>query len=357
VVDDEAGIRTFCSIAMRSDGIDCEEATDGAKALEALAARRFDLVLLDIDMPNLNGTETLKRLRQSPPAPNLKVVMFSGRTAADDMAQLLAAGADDFVPKPFNLAQLRARVKAALRLKDAQDRSDLLNRHLLTVNAELERNLSAKDSDLLGARNALVLSLARLVDLRSAETGAHLSRLQKYCRALGDEALAGSELGPAVDAAFVQTLEACVPLHDIGKVALPDDILKKPGKLDPEERLQMQTHTVVGAETLRLTLRGFTAGFLQMAVDIARSHHERYDGTGYPDRLAGEDIPLAARFVAVADVYDALRSRRLYKPPLPHHTAVTTIADGSPGQFDPKLLPVFRRCLPTFEQIFRDGGE
>jgi response regulator RpfG family c-di-GMP phosphodiesterase len=360
VVDDEAGIRTFCSLALRNDGIECEEAADGHKALEALNDRPFDLVLLDIDMPNLNGTETLKRIRQAMPIPNLKVVMFSGRSTADDMAQLLSpAGADDFLPKPFTIVQLRARVKAALRLKDAQDRSDLLNRHLLTINADLERNLTAKDGALFGARNALVLALARLVEARSSENGAHVLRLQEFCRVLGDEALAGGEFGPAVDSAFVQTLEACAPLHDIGKVALPDHILSKPGKLDPEERLQMQTHTIVGAETLRdvAKLHGFTAGFLQMAVDIARSHHEKYDGTGYPDGLAGDAIPLPARFVAVADVYDALRSRRVYKPPLSHQIAATTIIEGSPGHFDPRMINVFRRCMPRFEQIFRDCDE
>jgi response regulator RpfG family c-di-GMP phosphodiesterase len=357
IVDDEAGIRTFCSLALRGDGVECEEAADGLKALEALNGRPFDLVLLDIDMPNLNGTETLKRIRQAPPAANLKVVMFSGRSTADDMAQLLSpAGADDFLPKPFTIVQLRARVKAALRLKDAQDRSDLLNRHLLTVNADLEQSLSAKDGVLFGARNALVLALARLVEARGVDNGAHVLRLRQFCRALGDEALAGDDFGAVVDPAFVQTLEACAPLHDIGTVALPDHILNKPGKLDPEERLQMQTHTVVGAESLRdvAKLHGFTAGFLQMAVDIARSHHERYDGTGYPDRLAGELIPLPARFVAIADVYDALRSRRVYKPPLAHHIAVKTMTEGSPGHFDPKLLNVFGRCLSRFEQIFRD---
>jgi response regulator RpfG family c-di-GMP phosphodiesterase len=359
VVDDEAGIRTFCSLALRTEGIECEEAVDGLKALDALAARPFDLVLLDIDMPNLNGTETMKRVRQNPPAPNLKIVMFSGRTAPDELAQLHAPGvrADEFLPKPFTIAQLRARVRAQLLLKDAQDRSDLLNRHLLNVNADLERNLSAKDIDLLAARNALVLTVARLADLRSNESGGHLLRIREFCRALGEEAITGNDFGPAVDAAFVNTLHACSPLHDIGKFGLPEHILNKPGKLDPEERLQMQTHTVEGAETLRQNLTGFTAGFLQMAVDIARSHHERWDGAGYPDRLAGDAIPLAARFVAVADVYDALRSKRVYKPALPHHTTVMTMTEGSPGHFDPTLMKVFQRCLPRFEQIFRDHDE
>ena len=186
MVDDEAGIRTFCSLALRRDVVECEEAPDGLKALEALNSRPFDLVLLDIDMPNLNGTETLRRIRMAPPAPNLKVVMFSGRSTADDMAQLLSpAGADDFLPKPFTIVQLRARVNAALRLKDAQDRSDLLNRHLLTVNADLEQSLSAKDGALFGARNALVLAIARLVEARGNDSGSHVIRLRQFSRASG----------------------------------------------------------------------------------------------------------------------------------------------------------------------------
>jgi response regulator RpfG family c-di-GMP phosphodiesterase/serine/threonine protein kinase len=357
VVDDEAGIRTFCSLALRTDGVECQEVSDGQAAIEAIAARSFDLVLLDIDMPRLNGIETLRRLRETPPAPNLKVVMFSGRTAADEMAHLLDTGADDFLPKPFTIVQLRARVKAALRLKDAQDRSDLLNRHLLAANSDLERTLTAKDADLVGTRDALVLTVARLVDLRCTESEGHLLRMRHYCRALGEEAIAGNDFGPAIDAAFVNTLEACSPLHDIGKIVLPEHILNKPGKLDAEERLLMQAHTTVAAEKLREMMRGFTAGFLLMAVDLIRSHHERWDGGGYPDCLAGDAIPLPARFLAVADVYDALRSRRVYKPSLPHNTTAMTIFEGSPGQFDPRVLAVFRRCMPKFEQIFRENAD
>ena len=230
IVDDEAGIRTFCALAMRADAVHCEEAMNGEEALEALEAGPFDLLLLDIDMPRLNGTETLKRVRQTPRLANLKVVMFSGRTAADDMAHLLVAGADDFLPKPFSITQLRARVKAQLRLKDAQDRSDLLHRHLLTVNAELERSLSAKDVDLFGMRNALILTVAKLVDLRSTESEGHLLRMQRYCRVLGEEAIRGNDFGPRVDANFVAMMEASSPLHDIGKVALPDSITAQPGQ-------------------------------------------------------------------------------------------------------------------------------
>jgi HD-GYP domain-containing protein (c-di-GMP phosphodiesterase class II) len=151
-------------------------------------------------------------------------------------------------------------------------------------------------------------------------------------------------------------LECCAPLHDIGKVGLPDHILLKPGKLTADERILMQTHTTIGADTLQNVAKQhpFAAAFLQMAIDIARHHHERYDGKGYPDRLAGNDIPLAARILAISDVYDALRSRRPYKPALSHTAAMHVMLDMSAGQFDPLLLEAFKRCAPSFERIARD---
>jgi response regulator RpfG family c-di-GMP phosphodiesterase/serine/threonine protein kinase len=356
IVDDETAVRQLSRIGLQEDHIVCGEAEDGHAALEILRSHPYDLVLLDIDMPMTGGPEVLRQLRLAPPCPNLKIIMLSGRATPDDMAQLLLAGADDFLSKPFSLVQLRARVQAGLRLKAAQDRSDELTQELRAVNAELERGVSSRDGDLLRARAALVLALAKLVEQRSTESSPHLVRLQRYCRTLAETAASEPAFQGRIDPAFIELLECAVPLHDIGKVALPDHILLKPGRLDPEERVLMQAHTIIGAETLHEVARqqGFAMAFLQMAVDIARHHHERYDGTGYPDRLAGEAIPLAARIVAIADVYDALRSRRVYKPALSHHTTVTAITEGSPGQFDPALLTVFRKCAPAFDRVYRE---
>jgi response regulator RpfG family c-di-GMP phosphodiesterase len=359
IVDDQPDIRRLCRLALVAEGLQCDEVGTGPDAVARAAAAPYDLVLLDVDLPGCSGEEVLRRLRQAPPTRHLKVVMFSGAASGDDLSRLMLAGADDFVTKPFSVVQLRARVKTALRLKDAQDRSDVLNRELLAVNAELEQALEARDGELLRARNGLVLALAKLVEHRSAETGRHLMRLQRYCRALAEEAARVPALAPVLDGNFVRTLEDAVPLHDIGKAALPDHILNKPGPLEPGERLLMQTHTATGADTLREVARQhpFATAFLHVAIDIARHHHERWDGTGYPDRLAGESIPLAARLVAVADVYDALRTRRVYKPALAHNTAVLTIVEGSPGQFDPALIDAFRRAAPQFDRIFRDLAE
>ena len=346
IVDDETANRSMLALVLNASGYYCEEAADGVLALEALAARPFDLVLLDIDMPNMKGTEVLPRLRENPPCQNLKIIMISGRATADDLANLMLAGADDYLVKPFSGTQLKARVHTALQLKDSQDRSEIVYSHLLGANRELEDSLQARDSDLLDAHNALVVALADLVAIRDHETGDHLQRLQRYCKVLAENA-AAQEFASQIDANFVQMLECCAPLHDIGKAGLPDHILLKPGKLTADEFAVMKTHTTIGADILEkvANTHHFDRSFLDMATNITRHHHERFDGTGYPDRLAGQQIPLAARIVAIADVYDALRSRRIYKPAFSHADVMRIMLHESPGHFDPALLKVFEHVF------------
>lgn len=359
VVDDQPDIRRVCKIALSNEGATVEEAGTGPAAVSLLENRDFDLVLLDVDLPGFSGEHVLKKLRQLPHGLVPKVIMFSGRTSGDDLSKLLPAGADDYITKPFSLVQLRARVKAALKLKDAQNRADLLATHLLTLNAELEKNVTHRDGELIHARGALVLALAKLVESRSAETGLHLIRLQKYVRVLAETAAKTPGYARRIDGVFIQTLVDCAPLHDIGKVAIPDHILNKPGRLTDEERRQMEYHTVAGAETLREVARryAFATGFLQVAIDLARSHHEHWDGTGYPDRLANEEIPLVSRLLAICDVYDALRTKRIYKPALSHNMAMMTMCEGSPGHFDPGLIAVFRQCGPQFDCINGENAD
>jgi response regulator RpfG family c-di-GMP phosphodiesterase len=247
-------------------------------------------------------------------------------------------------------------VQAALRLKDAQDRSASLQHRLMAGNQELEKSLASLDGDLLQTRNALVLALGKLAELRVSEDGQRLVRLQHYVRALAEETARSSPYTDQISPSFIDLLVCCVPLHDIGKVGLPDHIVLKPGKLDADERLLMQAHTSLGAETLEKAGGAHEANlpFLRTAIEIARHHHERFDGRGYPDRLSGTQIPLTARLVSLCDVYDALRSRRVYKPALSHAAALQVMLEGSPGQFDPDLLPAFHRCGSRFEEIFRE---
>ncbi len=354
VVDDEQENRALCRRVLEPEGILCHEAADGMQALNLVRAMRCDLVILDIDLPRILGSEVLRQLRLNPPAPYLKIIMISGRATGDEMARMMRAGADDFLSKPFSTVQLAERAKAALRLKSAQERSDLLQRNLLAINNEMEKGILARDSDLVHARNALVLALAELVSHRDPETGEHLMRLQHYSRYLAEEARNSPAFAGQIDDNFIGMLECCAPLHDIGKVGVPDEILQKRGKLTDDERQIMQRHTVIAAATLQkvANTHGFALAFLQMATDVARHHHERFDGKGYPDRLKGDEIPIAARIVAIADVYDALRSPRVYKPEIGHSDAMRIMLEDI-GHFDPALIAAFRNCCHKFEEIFR----
>ncbi len=359
IVDDEEEIRTLCRAVFAPAGIRCDVAASGAEALNALATQPYDLVLLDMAMPGLSGEEVCRRLRENPPTANLKIVIFSGHLTAEELAQMLAMGADDYLTKPFSIVELAARIKAALRLKDAQDRADLLSHRLVGTNQHLELSLHARNRDLVEAHKALVLALAKLVECRDTETGAHIQRLQAYCVRLAEEAAKLPAFAEHIDSEFLNQLAWSAPLHDIGKAGIPDAILRKEGPLTPEERRVMQTHTVLGAQTLTEVAQrhGSGMGFLQMAIDVARHHHERYDGTGYPDRKAGPDIPLAARLLAVADVYDALRSRRVYKPAHSHAASMHLMLAESPGQFDPALLQAFQHCAADFDRIYTERAE
>jgi response regulator RpfG family c-di-GMP phosphodiesterase/serine/threonine protein kinase len=359
LVDDEAEIRNFCKYVLQAEGMACDEAASGLEGLRMSRAKNYDLLVLDINLGDMNGTDVCRELRDKPPCSNLKIIMASGNANSDTMANMLLHGADDFITKPFSVAQLQSRVKAVLKLKLAQDRAELLKHQLLAVNRELEKSLSSRDSDLMEARNALVVALANLAEHRANETGAHLVRLQEYVHVLGEEAGRCPGLADQVDAEFIDLAACCAPLHDIGKVGLPDHILLKPAKLDAEERLIMQTHTTLGADMLQKVAQNHpsAAGFLHLAIDIARHHHERFDGTGYPERLAGSDIPLAARLVSLCDVYDALRSRRVYKPALSHSAALQVIGDAAGSQFDPALFEAFQRCADQFDKIYRENPD
>ncbi|MBI3410549.1 MAG: protein kinase [Planctomycetes bacterium] len=287
----------------------------------------------------------LSRFQQRPPS--VRAVRPEIPAALDHLvARMLATDPDDRFSTP------QALMQALLPFcKSASSNSMLVH-----ANAKLERDLSARDNELTQARNALVWGLAELICQREPEPNSHFLRLQRYCRCLAEEAGAIPDFGEQVDEPFIELLECCAPLHDIGKIGLPDHILLKPGKLTAEERLIMQTHTTNGADVLRKLAKQHrvAASFLRIAIDIAQSHHERYDGAGYPDGLLGSAIPLAARIVTICDVYDALRSRRAYRPALSHSAAHLIMVEGSPGQFDPQLLCAFQGCASRFEQIAKE---
>ena len=320
-VDDEAGIRNLCRHVLQSRASSATRPPMGPLALEALRQRPYDLVLLDIDMPEMTGTGgSAGPARDAPLPPSEDHHVFRpgharrngpdaagrGRRLPDQAVQRRpAAGAGQGRPAP----------------QGCPGPVRLLNRHLLAVNPELEQNLDCPGQrpgpgpQRPGAGPGQAGGAPRHGNRGPPDAAAALLPLPG--RGSGRQP---RPLPAQIDQNFIEMLECCAPLHDIGKVGLPDHILLKPGKLDADERMLMQAHTIIGADTLKEVARqhGFALAFLQMAIDIARHHHERFDGTGYPDRLAGSDIPLAARIVAIGDVYDALRSPGLQAGPVAH---------------------------------------
>jgi putative two-component system response regulator len=359
IVDDEAGVRSLLHAVLMEEGCECEEAGDGEEALALATGLNFDLVLLDLNLPGMDGYEVCRRLRTMPNHSYMKILVVSGMGDQDALSNTLPAGADDYIVKPFKNRQLLAKVEHALHLKDAQERSALLAEQLLLTNRQLEQSLKAREDDVRQAHNALLYAMARMAESREGETAGHLRRLQAYTRALARQAATTPPWAGLVDDRFLRQLERCVVLHDIGNLGLPEDVLRKPGALNTAERALVQTHPLIGDQLLESLGRehGTSLDFLGMARDIVRHHHERFDGRGYPDRLAGDAIPASARLTAVADVYDALRRERLHKRAMPHNAAIRLMRLRSEGQFDPTLLEALDVCHDEFEQIYDAIGD
>jgi response regulator RpfG family c-di-GMP phosphodiesterase len=356
VVDDEASVRKLCRLALKAQATVIEEAANGAEALARTAKGDIDLVLLDVAMPDVSGVEVLGRLRKQDSSSHMKVLMYSGHVSAEEMSELLSRGADDFVTKPFSIAQLSARVQNLLRLKAAQDQAAMLNQFLAAVNTRHEEGALARVGDEQLLRNSLALAVGTVAEAREGRGPGHVMRMRRFARTLAEAAAAMPAFAGRIDAAFVDRLEYCAPLHDLGLAGLPDHVLLKPGPYTPEERLTFETHTVVASDLFRDLARadGIAQPFLEMAGEICRHHHERFDGNGYPDRLAGEQIPLSARLVAVADAYDLLRRRRVNKPALSHLAAVQLLTQNSKGRFDPAVVEAFVQVADRFEAIFHE---
>ena len=355
IVDDEASARLLVRSTLEHMGLVASEAADATAALASLQKQRYDLVLLDLNLPDMDGYELCRRIREASSQPYLKIIVISGRGDQNQLSEALPLGADDYIAKPFGMRQLRARVQHSLGLKAAQDQAQALTRQLILANQQLEASLAARNSDVRQAQDALLFAMAKMAESRDGETSGHLRRLQRYTRSLAEGVAEEPGWEGLINSAFLEQLERCVPLHDIGKIGLPEYILLKPGKLTDSERSLMETHTVIGDSILEALGQEYGASlvFLRMASAIVRHHHERYDGTGYPDRLSGEAIPAAARLVAVADVYDALRRERSHKSALDHAEAAR-IVESSEGHFDPAVLRAFQARQREFERIYRD---
>lgn len=319
-------------------------ATTGEKALRiALAEPAPDLVMLDVMLPDLSGYEVFGRLREHPVSAEIPVIFVTAMDSIEAQVQGLDAGAVDYITKPIVPSLVLARVRTQLDLKLAQDR---LRGQNAWLEAEVERRLA--DNELI--QTVSIRALAHLAETRDPETGNHILRTQSYVYELGQILCRHSAFCRIMDDAYISLLTRSAPLHDIGKVGIPDHILLKPGPLSPDEWVIMKTHARLGYDAIELAERDAErpVAFLSLAKEIARWHHERWDGGGYPDGLAGEGIPLSARIMAIADVFDALITPRPYKPTISFDNAREIIAAGRGSHFDPAVVDAF---LETYERF------
>lgn len=319
------------------------------------AERPADLILLDVVMPAPDGFETCRMLRARPELAEVPIVFLTSLDSNADEEAGLAAGAVDYITKPFSVPVVQARVRHHVRLSRAvriiQDMNDWLDHRVSERTAELAR----KNSELERTQEATVQALSALLETRDNDTGHHIHRTQHYVRELSRAARAHPDFTTALDEVTVNMLFRSAALHDIGKVAIPDAILLKPGRLTVEEFEIMKTHSTHGRDAIANAeaILGTPDSFLAHARNIAYCHHERWNGTGYPLGLKGERIPLSARLMAIADVYDALISSRPYKAGMPHARAIEILREGRGTDFDPRILDIFLDIHEHFRDIAR----
>lgn len=342
--------------AMLKDKYKVKIATNGVKALQIASVEPYpDLVLLDVMMPEMDGHEACRRLKASADTAEIPVIFLTSRVLPEDEELGLGLGAVDYIAKPISPPIVLARVATQLSLKRARQLLKNQNRHL-------ERLVTERTRQLVQMQDALTLAMASLAETRDNETGNHIRRTQAYVKALAEHLRKHARFSAVLTEENIELLYKSAPLHDIGKVGVPDSILLKPDKLTVDEFEIMKLHTVYGRDAILAVERhlGGSNSFLTVAREIAYSHQEKWDGSGYPEGLAGDAIPVSARLMAVADVYDALISRRVYKPPFTHEEAVSMMKQERGRHFDPDVLDAFLQIEQKFRTIalqYRDEDE
>ena len=322
--------------------------THGQKALEIASATLPDLILLDVVMPEMDGYQVCRHLKEDSATHDIPVIFLTSSTSSEDEAHGFELGAVDYITKPVTPAIVRARVATHLQLKAS---ADFLRDKSEYLAAEVVR----RSMQIQAIQDVTILVMASLAETRDNETGNHIRRTQQYVRVLANHLQEHPRFSAYLKQKnAIETLFKSAPLHDIGKVGIPDNILLKPGKLTAEEFEIMKTHAMLGRESIERAERllGYATDFLVCAKEITAGHHEKWDGSGYPQGLSGDDIPISARLMALADVYDAMVSKRVYKPSMSHEVVRDTIVQGRARHFDPDIVDAFLAEEDQFVKIY-----
>ncbi len=343
VVDDEP-INLKLTSQILSPYYKVRVANSGARMLEVVMTNPApELILLDVMMPNMDGYSAFLQLKENSDIQEIPVIFITAMDAEEDEEKGLNLGAADYITKPIRPAILLARVKTHLSLKHARN-------CLEDQNSYLEIEISRRMAENQIIQNVSIRALAHLAEIRDTETGFHILRTQEYVRIMATGLQSHPRFKDVITEDYIALLVKSAPLHDIGKVGIPDSILRKQGKLTPDEWVVMKTHAEIGAYAIEQAEKDIQqpVDFLVLAKEIARWHHERWDGSGYPDGLSGDSIPISARIMAVADVFDALVSPRIYKQDIPADEAREIMLRGCGSHFDPDLIDVF---IDKFDQL------
>lgn len=328
VVDDEEVIREVLKMIIESDGHTCSLASDGAMAVSMVAVAEPDVVVTDIDMPKLNGLELVKLIKRKYSS---DVIIMTGNKPDLSYSEYIEIGASDFVQKPITPSEMLTRINRVLKERCYREENRFAHERLLAAHEELKTSY-------LDTIHRLVLA----AEYKDEDTGDHIVRIGRFATLLAEKA--------GLPAREINDIGYSAPMHDIGKIGIPDQILLKPGKLTPEEFEVIKTHTIIGARILAQS----KSPIIRYAQQIAISHHERWDGTGYPQGLKGARIPLSGRIVALADTFDALTSQRPYKPAYPLEVSLEIMRDGKGKHFDPDLLDLFMDNIDSIVGIQRE---
>ncbi|WP_342775857.1 response regulator [Shewanella canadensis] len=329
-----------------------QAAVNGLMALKIIERHKPDLILLDIMMPGMDGYEVCQKLKADEATRDIPVIFLTAKAEVEDETRGLELGAVDYITKPISPPILIERVKTHLELKSARD-------FLKRQNEILEEKVIERTRQMEELQDVTMVAMGSLAEARDPETGNHIRRTQRYVKLLAQKLKDHPRFSHFLTPENITWLYKSAPLHDIGKVGVADHILLKPGKLTDEEFDEMKKHTTYGRDAISAAEQNISVAdnFLVFAKEIAYAHQEKWNGSGYPEGLAGDDIPIAARLMAVGDVYDALVSRRVYKPPFPHEKAVAIILEGKGEHFDPDMVDAFMEIADEYYVISQEYAD